>query len=465
MESPDLSKIVRERLLALGVDPGDRCLVALSGGQDSTALLAAMLCCWDGGMYTAAAHVDHAVRSGSSEDLKKVENLCEQLGVELMSCRLDPEEISRAVRRTGSLEAALRKFRYEFLHLSARSWGAKWLLTGHTADDQVETVLFRILRKMNVMALSGIPEKRSGIVRPLLGVSRDMTLRYCLEQGIEPLLDSSNRDQRFARNRIRHYTIPALEATFHPGLKRLLLHMSSVVSRLNTVENATFRGFAGSGLDTEKGIISIEHVSALHRAVKEQLIGRFMHTMTGRWPSRYLVEAAVKQLISPTSGRLSLPGGLVMDSDGQNVYIKKPEAKSTHTLPDTAVCLPVPGRVGIGGVTLTTENKILQEPFSFPAGNSVLIRKNQLQTPLWVRRRLSGDRFNPLGMDETKKLKEFFIDRKIPRSERDHIPLVLDNNGEILWVAGVEISQKVALKGHTGEKAVLVRMERKSDVT
>jgi tRNA(Ile)-lysidine synthase len=366
-------------------------------------------------------------------------------------------------RKTGSLEAALRKFRYEFLQSSVESFGARWLLTGHTANDQVETVLFRVLRKMNVMALSGIPEKRSGILRPLLGLSRDLTLRYCLEHGIEPLQDTSNLDHRFTRNRIRHITIPALESMFHPGLKTIILQMSSLVSRMIAAEDDLLGELGQTGLDTGKGIISIRHVNVLPPATRETLIGRFMHTMTGRWPSRSLIKEAIGRLNGQSTGRIFLPGGMAMDSDGQNVTIKQLEAESSYTLPEKAVCLPVPGKVYLSadGITLTSEEKALKAPLDFPAGDTALIRRTRLRMPLWVRKRLPGDRFNPLGMLETKKLKEFFIDRKIPRSARDSVPLVLDNDGEILWVAGVEISQKAALAGYVGEDAVLLKIERK----
>ena len=462
MENIDLPKVVRERLIVLGARTGDRCLLALSGGQDSTALLLALLAGWNCGNTVVAAHLDHAVREGSEEDLFRVKQLCGQLGVRFVGQRLDPEDVHTLGRKTGSLEGALRKFRYDFLLSSAASFGAKWVLTGHTSDDQAETVLFRVLRGMEPMSFSGMPERRSRILRPLLGYPRSQTLSYCREKGVEPLMDLSNFDCRHTRNRLRYETIPFLERKFHPGLRDLLLRVGSLSGRLDglmeTVLAPRFQGvFDPPGTHLLKG-----GLDALPPLLREHVVARFLKGGVGQWPSGSLLKEAFGRIRNGKRGSMSLPGGMIMVGDEKGFSIRNGAPGKTSDVPMDPVPFPIPGvlRFDAAGITLFSEEITLKSPFSFPGGDTTLIRKSQLRSPLWVRRRVPGDRFIPLGMDGEKKLKDFLIDRKVPLPVRDFIPLVLDNDGQILWVGGVGISRNAALEGFEGEEAVLLRMER-----
>jgi len=462
MTPSDLPQIVRESLLSLGVKPGDGCLLAFSGGQDSTALLLAMLEGWDGRDPITAVHLDHAVRQGSEKEQETARRVCEGLGVEIITGRLDPGELSSETRKTGSLEAAMRTCRYRYLLSCARATGKKWLLTGHTADDQVETVLFRIFRGMDPMSLVGIPCKRSTIVRPLLGISRDLTLRYCLEKGIAPLKDPSNSDSRFARNRIRNNTIPALRTSFHPDLGVLVLKLSSLVRRLEIAREAILGCFdiddSGSGINA----LSILRHSSVPVAMRRSAIGRFLKAGTGNWPSASQLREAEQHVYGSKRGRMSLPGGKILASSGDRTYIYDDRANRNLSIPLETSILPVPGRVCFeaSGTVVSAQYGTLLAIRGFPSGDTVLIARKGLLGPLRVRRRHPGDRFRPLGMNHDKKLKDFFIDRKIPFGERDRIPLVLDGEEDILWVAGIEISAKAALEGYKGEEVVVLRIEK-----
>ncbi|UCG37811.1 MAG: tRNA lysidine(34) synthetase TilS, partial [bacterium] len=166
-----LPHIVRENLFALGAESDDACLVGLSGGADSTALILSTGgpgSAWKGPVV--AAHLDHGVRECSASDRMWVENLCRELAVPLITHRIGDGELPALRKKTRSLEAAMRRIRYAFLLDAARSSGAKWVLTGLTSDDQVETVLFRVLRRMDPRSLAGIPPRREIILRPMLGV-------------------------------------------------------------------------------------------------------------------------------------------------------------------------------------------------------------------------------------------------------------------------------------------------------
>jgi tRNA(Ile)-lysidine synthase len=319
-----------------------------------------------------------------------------------------------------------------------------------------------VVRRMDPMSFSGIPDRRSCIIRPLLGVGREATYRYCMEKGIVPLLDPSNHDCRFARNRIRYHTIPALKSTFHPELDEHVLRLSSLVKGMERAEKAVLQEAGFQVIEDGNGSYYLLQSHVFPGVLTDSAIGRYLHMVTGRRPSRSLLREAVEHLHGRKRGRMSLPGGKVMDSDGERTYIYNRDQDEQLFMPEDAVRLTVPGRVRFerAGVIITAEYGALKELKRFPAGDTVLIGRKGLKEPLWVRRRHPGDRFVPLGTDGSKKLKDFFIDRKIPRRKRDAVPLVLDSGGEILWVAGVEISRKAALKGFEGEEAVVLRMEK-----
>lgn len=455
---------VHERLLAAGAKPGDRLLLGLSGGQDSTALLLALRDGWGLPGRIAAAHLDHGIREGSGEEAGKVAQLCSSLGVPLLTGRLDPREVRTLARQRGSLEAALRELRYTFLRSSSEAFGAKWVLTGHTLDDQVETVLFRVLRGMNPMSFSGIPETRPPYLRPLLGFQRAQTLSFCLESGVEPLVDPSNLEVRFARNRIRSVTVPFLKNTFHRDLEGLVLRMGSAAGGLAAAVGGILRSGFPEVFDALTGDLSADGLRSMPIPLREALIADFLRERTGRWPSASLLREVTRRLSrARPGGPMSLPGGLVLFTAEGKVSIREPKRREENDVPVVPVPLPVPGTVRFeaSGITLTSAVFALGADMCFPAGDTALLRKNGLQPPLRVRRRQAGDRFTPLGSSRSKKLKEFFIDRKVPRLERDRIPLVLDSRGEILWVAGVELSGKAALQGYEGEEAVLIRISRK----
>jgi tRNA(Ile)-lysidine synthase len=207
------------------IAPGERVLIACSGGPDSTALL-------DGLARLApprrwlltVAHVDHGLRDGSAADADIVAGLASARGLAFRSLRVDVEP-------GGSLQDHARVARHQALRAEAARVGAAQIALGHTADDQAETVLMRLLAGASPGGLPAMAERERGLVRPLLRVWREATVAYCAALGIEPLVDPSNADPRFLRSRVRHEVIPALEAVF-PGARRRLVVLADRQRRL-----------------------------------------------------------------------------------------------------------------------------------------------------------------------------------------------------------------------------------------
>lgn len=452
---------VCERLHVLGALPSHRVLVGLSGGRDSSALVLALASEKYFSRRITAAHLDHGVREGSGEESGQVEALCRSLGIDFLKGRLDGEKVHRLAREKGSLEAALRELRYDFLRSSAASRGAEWILTGHTRDDQVETILFRVLRRMDPLSFSGIPEKRPPFLRPLLGFSRRRTLSFCLERGVAPLEDPTNLDGRFARNRIRGWILPSLKESLHPGVEEMLLRMGEAAGEMGSYVEEILSTGSGRMARLQEGL-SPEDLRGLPPAFRRAVLAAFLRQETGRWPSGAVLEEAFRRILGSANGPMNLPGGHVLDLGPKRVYIRDRGSQPGNGIPSEPVVLPVPGtlRFECPPMVLIAEKVVAGDGFPCPGGDVALIRTEGLRTPLRVRRRLPGDRFAPLGLGGGKKLKDFLIDRKIPRPERDRIPLVLDGGGEILWVAGVEISRNGALRGCPGEKAIRIRIQR-----
>lgn len=456
----DLPDIVKEKLLDLGAEIGDPFLVAVSGGADSTALLLAMHDSLGLLGHLTAAHLDHGVRTGSGEDLKTVVELSRTLGVRVVTGRLDPNEIKVQRRLYGSLEAAMRKLRYCFLHEAAEKTGSKWIVTGHTADDQAETILFRVARGMDWRSLECIPDRRGIVLRPLIQVPRSSTWGYCRARNITPVTDPTNYDEVFARNRIRNRLMPGLRDSFDPCIMDHLRRMGRAARHLSSVEEKLVKAMMPASGTVNTGKVERDLILALPEILQERMVLDLLWNDLIGFPSGALVKNALDFIRSGRNGDLSLPGNRILELSYGWVQILLKERDSEKKLPTEGLALEVPGRVTIpsAGMSITAAEAVLKKPGVYPRGGTALINRTCFTGSLWVRKRLPGDRFWPIGMENPKKLKGFLVDRKVPRALRDRIPVVLNSKGEILWIGGVEISKKAALTGEKGEKAVRLEM-------
>jgi tRNA(Ile)-lysidine synthase len=452
----NLPDIVKERLIHLGARTSDSFLVAVSGGADSTALLMAMHDGLGASGHLTAAHLDHGVRPGSGEDLKMVLQLSRTLGVRAVTGRLNPAQIAVQKRLYGSLEAALRKLRYSFLHETAEKAGSKWIVTGHTADDQAETILFRVGRGMNWRSLECIPGRRGKVLRPLIHVPRSSTWDYCRARNITPVTDPTNYDEVFARSRIRNRIIPGLEAVFDPDISDHLRRMGRAAGRLSSAEGRLQEAMITGSGRLNKDKVERDLILALPRTLQERVVMDFLWNDRHGFPSGNLSENALDFIRAGRNGTLSLPGNRMLKLSYGQVQILFNEPGTGKKLPSDGLELEVPGRLIIpsAGMAISADEVVHESPGVYPAGNTVLISRKCFTGSLWVRKRLPGDRFRPIGMENTKKVKDFLVDRKVPRQIRDRIPLVLNSTGEIIWIGGVEISNSAALTGEKSEKAL-----------
>ncbi|WP_242342388.1 tRNA lysidine(34) synthetase TilS [Anaeromyxobacter terrae] len=402
-----LATIRRRRL----VSPGERVLVALSGGPDSTALLAALTELRDAGclpsMAIAALNVDHGLRPGGADDAASAAAVCERLGV--------PFESVRVSVAPGNVQAEARRARYGALRAAAARVGASRIATGHTRTDQAETVLLRILRGAGGRGLSGIPPRRGAIVRPLIDRSREEGLAYLASRGIPWRTDPTNATPRFARNRLRLEVWPALTA-LAPAAERAIARAADLTREDDRALSRLARELSGDGPG-----VALDTLRAAPPAVRRRVVRRLWARAAGRRDGLELkhVEAILSLLRrDDRPGSVTLPGGFL--------------ARCRYGRLELLSSAPVPVAVGFAPVEVKGPGRY-ELPERGCAVQISAIREGDVPWPLALRTRRPGDRWRPDGGRGSKTLKRWLIDRKVPRERRDAL-VVLARGAQVLAI-------------------------------
>lgn len=440
-------------------------LVAISGGIDSSLLLLALARLRDEGRLAgqlAAAHIDHGVRPDSRENAQHVLELCDRLDVPLTVRRLEFDEESPS-------EDSMRDKRYAALGEAARYFGASILLTGHHADDNLETVLFRMLRGTGPRGLAGIPEsrwlgrgdRRLLLVRPLLRTRRT-TIESLLDRlGVQPFHDTSNDDTRFARNQLRHETIPALRESMGIGLDVALMTVASTARAANEIVEAQglrvltqrARHRTNWRLELDLNNLDVDSLTFVRDALRQAHIT--MHPY-GESPSTAWLDRAMDLLDMDDGKRVAGRTGLMVERTRNGLLmVDTDRAGATPDAKHGSLELPIDGerhRFGKTEWSLQTHEHPLPPlvPSPVEAGPfRALIDPRVCGEALRMRTRRAGDRFQPLGSHESMDLRRFLQGRHVPRFDRDRLPLVVDKDDRILWIPGVEVSEHARLHLNT----------------
>ena len=437
-------------------------VVAVSGGQDSVCLLHVLVKLQDElDIKLHIAHLNHQLRGAESEaDAEYVAQLARQLGIPATIEQRDVK--SYQARQRISLEEAAREVRYSFLEEVAESVRASRVAAGHTTDDQAETILMHLIRGTGTRGLRGLqPSSRrqsSGgsitIIRPLLQVRRQETADYCQRHQLIPRIDASNLSLSPLRNRIRHQLLPQLES-YNPRVVEALLRTARIAGEdlafLDKESRRLWDSIAQRQGDTiilDKGRF-LESPPALQRhllrAAIEELLGNLKDIETRH------IEEIMAALTKPAGKRFSLPGGLVFTIE-YNRYLLGSEPAALAPLPllRGEFTLKVPGDTLLPGwrvaATIIERAEMTDKGDDFTACFDL----NKVGGKVLVRTRQPGDRFQPLGMSQSKKLGEFMIDAKIPRAWRQRVPVVCSSQ-HILWAVGWRIDDRVKVTENTSQ--------------
>ncbi|MDH4299229.1 MAG: tRNA lysidine(34) synthetase TilS [Dehalococcoidia bacterium] len=464
-------------------------VVGVSGGADSVCLLH-VLAAWRKrlGIKLHIAHLNHQIRGAESQaDAEYVSDLAGSLDIPVT---IDRQDVAAyRTERKCSLEEAARELRYAFFAGVARRVGARRIAIGHTRDDQVETILMHILRGTGIAGLCGlapcsplvhdsqgaslpakaptVPEdQRSNIlvIRPLLDITREETASYCQKHQLDPRLDSSNLSPSFFRNRLRLHLLPLLRQ-YNPSVDQALLRLADIAKEDNVFIEQQASGLWGEVARQENNAIylSKKQIAALPIALQRQLLRTAVTKLAGdnRDIEASHIEAARSLLDKPASKRTGLPHGLVCHGGYAELVIAS-TSKQSQLPPcpfpplSDEFHLKVPGKTAFSGWNVLAS--IVREHVAFPSSQgamstsqracqSNLVAHFDLQKTgmnLCVRKRRPGDRFQPLGMNMPKKVHEFMVDAKIPRSWRGCIPIV-SSAQQIIWVVGWRIDDRAKL--------------------
>lgn len=413
-------------------------LVAVSGGTDSTALLLILHDLVDEhGLVLHVAHFDHRARPrASAVDAQYVADLAARCGAAV--------RVGRAAAKPASEEAA-RTARYDFLRRAAAELGATAIATGHTRDDQAETVLLHAARGSGLAGIAAMRPSRDGIVRPLLAIGREHTVAVCAAAGVTPREDPSNRSLRFARNRVRHKVLPEL-AKLNPraaeALARLASSAAEATDALRAVaERATDDAFedptAGGG-----GSIDLDRLGP-DATVREEALALLWQRATGRTLSaRSRAALAAEAGRRDGSASLDLPGGRALREYARLRLLPRVVPRARSAAAELALEAERPVRWGGWTLLLTRGDATApSDPADLPAEH-VRDPDREMHSAvaprppegLRVRARRPGDR---MAGDTRAKVQDVLTDAKVPAAGRDALPLVVGASGEVWWIPGV----------------------------
>lgn len=416
--------IVRHRML----EPGDTVLAAFSGGADSTclALLLHRL-----GYRVVLGHVDHQMRTSSAGDAEHCREVARTLGLSFLETK---------VRVTPPTQAEARRVRYLALAGMAAQCGAVRTATGHTADDQAETVLLRLDRGGYGL---GIPPVRGELIRPLLDLRRRDTEAVCRQAGVGFRTDPSNRNLKYRRVVMR----ARLDGVSDEQLGRLTALAEGTRRQSQDVALSVDALWPGIVTVSESEVrIKREGLSRAEDPVRRQLVRRAAQQagmeLTGR-----AVNDVLRKVSTVTGARLDLPGGMSVWSDREEIVFGRD--RQPPILPSVTLKLPGTTTLPGWGARLSLEfTPVPAGPVRNPDRYSELVDVACLTDGLAVRPWQPGDRFHPLGAPGSRKLQDFFVDAGLPRSARPAVPVVVCGD-KIVWLAGHRLDDRFKIRPQT----------------
>jgi len=446
-----LYSIIHERLFTINT----RIVVAVSGGADSVCLLhllAELRAGYD--LELIAVHLNHGFRGEEADaDARYVESLAEALGIESVIRSVDVPAMK--LRRHLSAQEAAREARHTLLKAVAAERNADRIALGHTRDDRVETVLGNILRGTGLDGLAAMPPKDLPLIRPLYEVTRAETHAYCAEHNLNPRDDSSNADLHYRRNRLRTELLPELRTHYNSQIDTAIYRMAELAAADNSyLEEAAAQTKAQCTVSDAESLLVLdsEKLSALPLALRRRVLRQAIGQVRGSLEN-IAFETTEQTLASAEKnsayGRV-LPAyhgiSTRLSQGNHRLYIERVVAEASAIAWE--VVLTTPGRTEISQANLSIETEIL--PFikcNVPTSR-LRFSLSEVRLPLIARSRRNGDRITWGKPHGTSKVQDILTDAKIPKEQRDWVPIIADNFGKILCVGNLKYNN-AALNPHT----------------
>lgn len=438
-------------------------LIAVSGGPDSMALLHFYQSIreeWN--LKIVAVSVDHQLRGHESKaDVAHVKKFCKMWNVEFVATSIDVQSYKQE-KRIGT-QVAARKARYHFFAEQMRAYQADYLAFGHHADDQIETMLMGFVRSTTPTALSGMPVKRNFttgyIVRPFLCLKKADLVTYCSNYQIDARLDPSNQDTTYTRNFFRKHIIPTIKdrnPNIHTTIQRLSETLQSDEEFIQEQARNMMENVIQLDHENKKASFQIKLFKSYSLSLQRRCYHLILDYLYDNLPSNlsYVHEDAFFSLLEEDqdNGKIDFPQELQIERSYEWIIISFSDQKPQNSTFQKVLHIP-------NDIDLPNGSKLIATYTDHPPkvdhnlwGGAV----NNIHLPLYIRTRKPGDRVSWPGLNGSKKVKDVFIDEKVPRKDRDKWPLVVDANGEIVWMVGLRKGVHI---DHTNEKNVYIQLE------
>ena len=416
------------------INGGEEVIVACSGGADSMFLLYNLfLLREEFNIKIKVCHVNHGIRATAKRDQDFVRNIAQKLQLEFETIDVNMDEFAKENKMSS--EEAGRLLRYEFF----RTFNTK-IFTAHNQDDQAETILYRIIRGTGLEGLQSIEYVNGDLYRPMLNISRREIEEYLLENGIDHVEDETNSMAVYTRNRLRLELIPYIEENLNSNFKGALLRLQDLAHKQNTyfqkiVDRYFLNNMKEDVLDIK--LLKDEDEYLISIIIREYL--RRLNLIEGI--GKVQIENIV-DLIKQDSASITVHKLIFEISQGY-LFLKKEVEKIDETL-----------KFGINKTQLGT---LIVEEGIKKGKNSIQVDASKIKGKLRVRNKRDGDKFTPIGMKGSKKIKDFLIDNRIPKYKRDFVPLIVDDEN-IIWIAPYRMNEKYKIESMT-EKIISISLE------
>ena len=460
------------------INKKDYVLICVSGGPDSVALLHCLVELKEIlDINLGIAHLNHKLR-GDESDLEEefVLNLSSKYDIKCYNKQINVKDSLK--KKKMSLEEKARYLRYNFFKETADKYKYQKIATAHHADDNAEQVLISIIRGSGPLGLSGIPPIRDGIfIRPLIKLNRSDIINYLNLEKLTYVIDKSNFDNNFLRNKIRNNLLPLLKKEYNSKINYSLNKVSAIISEENQWIDSLLIDFIKQAVINKNDymiILDISYINKLHNAPLKRIIRTAVKEIKKdlRRISFDHIDQIIKIIFDKTGNKfLNLPDSISVYKDGNNLIIFD-NNKKDDILYNKKYCISIRecGDYSFDEFNIKFRLSIITDLFTdkFQINNYnkkskmtnidanvslhdvAFFDMNKVSFPLFVRNFLPGDKFSPFGTGGTQKLKKFFIDKKIPKFLRKRIPLIISNN-KIIWIVGLRIDNSVKITSQTNK--------------
>lgn len=440
-------KNIREKI---EIKPGYKILVAVSGGMDSVLLLYLLnKYSQELGINIEAAHVNHMLRGKDSDkDQEYVRELCDKWSIPFHTIKIDVKKISK--KNKWSLEEGARKLRYDYLNNIKGKYGCNKIAVAHHQKDQAETILMHLIRGTGAEGLRGMFFEKDDIVRPLLNITREDIEKKINEIKLEYRTDKSNLQTKHTRNKIRLKLLPILKK-YNPQIENNLVKTGEIIGEDNSFIQSEVDKFYKLLIERkDQYIIFNKKVIELHPAIRRRLIIEAYKDLTHKYLEYKYVIKADDYLENTYDKKLGLPNDVKLYFKNNEILLDR--RTNIIDIMDFETIIDKPGQYEIADKVLKLEiitEKLEKAIFNNRSESEGYVDFNKLSWPLLVRNRKAGDIFYVMGDKTGRKLKKLFIEKKIDRENRDKLPLIFTENGELVFIPGLGVSELAKINDNT----------------